>query len=130
MITPLFASILALHIIWLSLCVIKVRRRLKVRYGDGGEEELQIARTAQSNAVQYIPIALILLLALELNGASAWLICILGLFLVVGRFIHAFGILKESLSRRILGMQITITTIIGLSAINIGYWFGVSLGLM
>jgi len=119
MISAIYASILALLISWLSLNVIKARRRNRVRYGDGGIEELQMARAAQSNATNYIPIALLLLFALEYGKANMWIIHILGVALVVGRFIHARGILSENMKGRVLGMKITIFTIIALAITNI-----------
>ncbi|MDW1918451.1 MAPEG family protein, partial [Vibrio sp. Vb0349] len=61
MITALYASILALLLVWLAFQVIKQRRLNKVAYADGGVEALQIARSAQSNASEYIPITLILM---------------------------------------------------------------------
>jgi uncharacterized membrane protein YecN with MAPEG domain len=71
MISSFYAALLALLIVWLSLRVIKLRRTKKVRLGDGGEPELQTAIRAQGNATEYIPISLILLALLELNGAHA-----------------------------------------------------------
>jgi len=95
MISAIYASFLALLICWLSLNVIKTRRRNKIRYGDGGNKELQIARAAQSNVTDYIPVALLLLFALEYNKADIWIIHILGVALITGRLIHARGILSE-----------------------------------
>lgn len=69
MISSFYAAILALLIVWLSLRVIKLRRIKKVRLGDGGEPELQVAIRAQGNATEYVPISLILLVLLELSGA-------------------------------------------------------------
>ncbi|GAL28409.1 glutathione S-transfersae-related protein [Vibrio variabilis] len=54
MITALYASLLAVLMIWLSFQVIKQRRANQVAYADGGVEALQIARSAQGNAVDYI----------------------------------------------------------------------------
>ncbi len=121
MITAFYAAILAFLMCWLSLNVIKARRKNKVRYADGGIEELQIARSAHSNAVDYIPLTLILLFLLEYNGAALWLLHTAGMFLVVGRIIHCKGILTENFKRRVLGMQITIWVIIILASLNLIY---------
>ena len=121
MITPIYAIILSLLMCWLALKVIKARRKHKVRYADGGVLELQIARTAHSNAVDYIPISLILLFLLEYNGGNLWLVNIAGISLVVGRVIHCRSILAENLKGRVRGMQITIYTIIFMSALNLIY---------
>jgi len=119
MISAIYASVLALLICWLSLNVIKKRRKYKVSIGDGGNEELRTAMAAQSNAIEYIPIALLLLLALEFNQDNIWMIHLFGIALVTGRAIHARNLLSENLKGRVLGMQITIYAIIGLALLNI-----------
>ena len=119
MITSLYASISALLIVRLSISVIKLRRINRIRVGDGGNEELQLAIRTHANAVEYIPIALLLLLMLELNGAPKILIHIFGATLIIGRIIHAMGVPAKNLQKRILGMQITIYLLIGLAILNI-----------
>jgi uncharacterized membrane protein YecN with MAPEG domain len=114
-ISSLYAAMLALLIIWLSLRVIKLRRAKNVRLGDGGEPELRIAIRAQGNATEYVPVSLILLVLLELSGAHVALVHSGGIAVVAGRILHARGLLTESLRYRVLGMQVTIITIIGLA---------------
>ncbi|OLP18418.1 hypothetical protein BST81_10660 [Leptolyngbya sp. 'hensonii'] len=121
MISSLYASLLALLIVWLSLRVIKLRQTKKVSLGDGGESELQVAIRAQGNATEYIPISLILLLLLELNKAHGALIHAGGIAILAGRFLHARGLLTESSRYRVLGMQVTIFTLIGLASANLIY---------
>lgn len=119
MITSIYASFLALLIVRLSVAVIKLRRKKRVSVGDGGNEALQLAIRAHANAVEYIPIALMLLLTLELNGAPKILIHVLGVTLLIGRILHAMGLPAKDLQRRVLGMQITIYLLIGLAILNI-----------
>ncbi|MCK9397985.1 MAG: MAPEG family protein [Methylobacter sp.] len=119
MITSIYASLAALLIVRLSLSVIKLRRKNRVSVGDGGIDELQLAIRTHSNAVEYIPIALMLLLTLELNGAPKILIHILGVTLLVGRILHAMGLPAKDLRKRVLGMQITIYLLIALAILNI-----------
>ena len=121
MTTALYACLLAALICWLSMNVIKCRRRNRVLYADGECKELIVARTAQSNAVDYCPIAILLLLCLELNGGNLWLLHAVGIAFVTGRLIHARGILKESLKGRVLGMQITFYMLFALIALNVIY---------
>jgi uncharacterized protein len=73
---------------------------------------------AQSNALEYLPISLLLLFALEYNGAFLVLVHTLGVLLLVGRVIHA-GAMASHLKRRVLGMQITIWVLIGLAFANL-----------
>lgn len=119
MITSIYASLSALLIVKLTLSVIKLRRKNRVSVGDGGNEELQLAIRTHSNAVEYIPIALLLLLTLELNGAPQILIHILGVTLLIGRILHAMGLSAKDLKKRVLGMQITVYLLIGLAVLNI-----------
>jgi uncharacterized membrane protein YecN with MAPEG domain len=121
MISSLYAAMLALLIVWLSLRVIKLRRAKKVRFGDGGEPELRVAIRTQGNATEYVPISLILLVLLELNGAHAVLVHSGGIAMLAGRLLHARGLLTGSLRYRILGMKVTIFTLIGLAFANLAY---------
>ncbi|MCS0026919.1 MAPEG family protein [Vibrio alginolyticus] len=122
MITALYASILAILIIWLAVQVIKQRRLNQIAYADGGVEALQIARSAQSNATEYIPITLILMALLESNSAYPTWIHLTGIIFVIGRIIHARGILKEDLKRRVRGMQVTFLVILSLVVLNMIYF--------
>ncbi|MDD5461476.1 MAG: MAPEG family protein [Methylococcales bacterium] len=119
MITSIYASLSAFLIVWLSLSVIKLRRNNRISVGDGGNEELQLAIRAHSNALEYIPVTLLLLLILELNGAPKILIHISGLMLLTGRVLHAIGLSAKNLKKRVLGMQMTIYLLIGLAILNI-----------
>jgi hypothetical protein len=119
MITSIYASLAALLIVKLTLAVITLRRKNRISVGDGGNEALQLAIRAHANAVEYIPIALMLLLTLELNGAPQILIHILGSTLLIGRILHALGLPAKDVKKRVLGMQITIYLLIGLAILNI-----------
>lgn len=121
MVSSIYASILALFIVWLSLNVIKLRRSKKIKLGDGGETDLQYAIRAHGNATEYIPISLILLILLELSGISIWLVHLGGVLIIIGRIVHAKGLLTQTLSARVLGMQITIFNLIGLAVMNIAF---------
>lgn len=121
MITALYASLLAVLMIWLSFQVIKQRRANQVAYADGGVEALQIARSAQGNAVDYIPITLILMALVEYNGAPAIWIHVIGVSFLVGRWLHAHGILNKRFKGRVRGMQITIFAMAGLIISNLFY---------
>jgi hypothetical protein len=119
MTSAIYASLSAFLVVWLSLNVIKVRRAKQVSVGDGGDDELKTAMAAQSNALEYLPISLLLLFALEYNGAFLILVHTLGIVLLIGRLIHAKAMLTSDLQRRVLGMQITIWVIIGLAIANL-----------
>lgn len=119
MVTALYAAILAGIMIWLSVEVIKQRRKAQVKYADGGIDALQVARSAHGNSVDYIPITLILMALLEYNGANVWLIHLTGLAFVIGRIMHAKSILADKLKGRITGMKLTFTVIAALIVLNL-----------
>lgn len=121
MITSLYAAILTLFIVWLSLRVIRLRGSKKVRLGDGGYSELQVAIRAHGNAVEYIPLALVLLALLEFSHARAALIHAGGIVIVAGRLLHARGLLTDTLRYRVLGMQLTLFALIALAVANLAY---------
>lgn len=121
MITALYACVLAVLLVWLAIQVIKQRRVNKIAYADGGVEALKIVRTAQSNASEYVPITLILMALLEFNGAKPVWIHLTGVIFVIGRIIHARGILKESFKGRVKGMQLTFLIIASLVVLNLIY---------
>jgi uncharacterized membrane protein YecN with MAPEG domain len=121
MITALYAALSALLIVRLSLAVIKLRRQHRVGTGDGGHEDLLLAIRTQANTTEYIPITLILLGLLELNGAPALMLHAGGIALLTGRIIHAIGLPRNDLHKRALGMQITLYLIIALALLNIAY---------
>jgi len=118
MISVIYAIISALLIVYLSFEVIKTRRKHQISVGDGGNEELITAQGAQSNAIEYLPISLLLLLYLEYNGANNWIVHITGITLIIGRVIHARGLLNRNFRQRVLGMQITVYVLIGLCLLN------------
>lgn len=121
MVTALYAALLALLMMWLAVQVIKQRRSNKVAHADGGVEALQIARSAQGNAVDSIPITVILLALLEFNGANVLLIHGLGIVFLVGRIVHARAILAQDLNGRVMGMKLTFAIMFALVILNLIY---------
>ncbi|MGZ8188218.1 MAG: MAPEG family protein [Methylosarcina sp.] len=119
--SSIYAALLGFWIVWLSLRVIKLRRVKKISLGDGGDPELRTAIRVQGNAAEYVPISLILIVLLELNAAPLVLIHLSGIAVLIGRLLHARGLQTENLKYRVLGMQLTFYTLIGLAFANLAY---------
>ena len=85
----LHAGLNAFVLIWLSVQTGRIRQRVKVSIGDGGEPRLIRVMRGHANAIETIPMALILLALVALLGAPAWAVHLLGLALTVGRVLHA-----------------------------------------
>lgn len=117
--STIYLAFAALLIVALSRNVIGLRRKYKVALGDGGHQELLAAIRAHANAVEYLPIGLLLLLLLELNQSPVWLIHLLGSLFIIGRLIHANGVNKAIIPRRKIGMQLTIWLLVTMAVLNL-----------
>jgi uncharacterized protein len=95
-ITSLFAGILALMMVPLSLQVSLRRVGLKAGYGDAGDETLRRRIRAHGNFVEYVPTALIALGLVEWNAAPPLLVWTLGIAFLASRVLHAYGMLYGS----------------------------------
>src|SRR5262245_14984711 len=117
-ITSLYASILAILFVVLSVRTLRMRRRLGIAVGDGGSQALLRAVRVHANFAEYVPLGVLLIGFTELSGANAWLVHLLALSLVAGRAVHAYGLSKvaENYAYRVAGMALTFTTLLGGSA--------------
>ena len=91
-ITPLYAGLCGLLLILLSFTVTRHRRNKQIGLGDAGDPQLARAIRVHANFVEYAPLALILLLFVELANYPGWLCHGLGLMLFLGRCFHAAGL--------------------------------------
>jgi hypothetical protein len=91
-ITALYAGVLAILIVVLAGRVVAVRRSDAVSIGDGGNQLLVRRIRVHGNATENIPIGLLIMLVLELNGSSPVLLHGLGASLALGRLAHAQGL--------------------------------------
>lgn len=96
MITMLYAGLCALLVIVLALRVVQSRTRARVGIGHGGDEALERRVRVHANAIENLPIALILLGGVELNGFPDVLVHIFGATLLISRLAHAWGLSKTS----------------------------------
>ncbi len=107
LITPLYAALAAVILIVLSVRVIGVRRGRRVAIGDDGDDDMARRIRAQGNFAEYVPLALVLILLLELGGAPAWQLHLLGAALILGRILHAWSLTAHSGKGRLAGMTLT-----------------------
>jgi uncharacterized membrane protein YecN with MAPEG domain len=91
-ITGLYAAIAALLVVILAMRVTLRRRAVKVGIGNGGDEILARRVRAHANAAENLPLALLLLLILELNQTQPMLLHVFGCVLIAARLLHAFGL--------------------------------------
>jgi hypothetical protein len=91
-ITALWAGLLGILMLVLAARVVITRESEKVIFGDGGNVLMLQRIRVHGNFTEYVPMGLLLVLLLELNGASAVLLHSLGGSLFVARVLHAFGL--------------------------------------
>lgn len=107
--TPLYAALLALLFIALSVRTIRLRRRHRIAVGDGNNPELRRAMRVHANFAEYAPLALLLVYFVETGGAPALLVHAFGIALLAGRMLHAWGVSqpREDFRYRVSGMVLT-----------------------
>src|SRR5437867_11021176 len=90
-----------------------MRRQEHVGIGDGNNRRLQRAIRVHANFAEYVPLALLLTVFVELQQLSPFLIHLLCLALVIGRVVHAYGVSqeKEDYRLRVAGIALTFGTI-------------------
>ena len=114
MTTALYAALLGLMFVALSINVIAKRRQLMVGLGSNGETNLERRIRVHANFAEYVPFALLLMFLAEHCGLASIYLHISGIALLVGRLSHAYGVsqLKEPLKFRVFGMILTFSVLI------------------
>lgn len=125
-VTSFIALPLALLMIGMAYRIVKLRRSKKIGVGVGSSKTLAKAIGAHGNAVENIPLTLILFGMAELQGANTLLLAVFGVLFVIGRYLNAWGVSKHAgLSfGRYYGTVLTWFTIGVMSVTNI--WLNIS----
>jgi uncharacterized protein len=87
-ISTLYAAILGLLFVPFTFYVGIYRVNSRILIQDGGDQELVKRIRAHGNFIETVPLAVILLILMEVNGASAAWLHGLGATLVVARCVH------------------------------------------
>lgn len=113
-IVPVYAALLGLLFVALSLAVVKQRRVGRVAIGVSDDRALERRVRVHGNFAEYTPLALLLLAMAEWRGAPGLLLHLLCLTLLIGRASHAWGVshTDEDFRFRTAGMIATFLTII------------------
>ena len=94
-IVPAYAALLTFIYIFLSSKVIRSRVVTRIGIGTGGNRGLERQMRIHANFAEYVPLALLLLAFMEMQGRSAWLLHLLCIALVLARLGHAFALRNE-----------------------------------
>jgi uncharacterized membrane protein YecN with MAPEG domain len=114
-ITALYAALLGLLFVALSVRALLMRRRFRIAVGDGGNNQMLRAMRVHANFAEYVPLSLLLLFMFELAGAPRALLHALCACLLLGRLAHAYGVssVAENYRFRVFGMAMTFTALLG-----------------
>ncbi len=112
--TAIYAALSGLLFFGLSIRTIRMRRRHRVAIGDGDNAELRRAMRVHANFAEYTPLALLLVFFAESGGAPSLLVHGLGIALIAGRLLHAWGVSqpRENFRYRVTGMVLTFSVLI------------------
>jgi hypothetical protein len=117
-ITGFYAGVLALIVIYLGFQVGAARLRTNVSILHGDDMELAERIRRHANFTESVPLALILLAVLELNGWSALLLHVLGGALVVARIAHPLGLHHDRMRHPLRGLGAGVTNLVtGIAAL-------------
>jgi uncharacterized membrane protein YecN with MAPEG domain len=111
-ITALYAGILGLISIALGFQVGAARLRTGISILHGENMELATTIRRHANFIENVPLALVLLGALELNGAGSGLLHGLGIALVVCRLLHPIGLRHDDMRQPLRGIGAGGTTLV------------------
>ncbi|MBS1199502.1 MAG: yecN [Proteobacteria bacterium] len=91
-ITAIYAALCGLLLLGLAALVVRARRKYRTSLGVGTEPGMERAVRVHANFVEYVPLALLLLLLAEINGARGVIVHACGILLLVSRGLHAYGL--------------------------------------
>ena len=121
-ITAFYAGLLALIAIALGVPIGAMRARTGISILHGDNMELATLIRRHANFTEGVPLALILLAALELNGASPGLLHGLGIALVAARIAHPLGLHHDNVRSPLRGIGAGGTILVTLIAAVMLIW--------
>lgn len=119
-VTAIWAALLGLLVVGLAGNISYLRLTRKVSLGDHGDRYLNRAIRAHANAVEFVPLALVLLFSYSLLGGSIVMIHVTAAALLLGRILHAWGMLaKATTVRRQVGALLSSLVLLALVILNL-----------
>jgi len=118
-VSPIYLGLGGLLLVALTVRVVTWRRAQKIGIGDGADKEMLRRIRVHGNAVETLPIGLLLLVACELLGVAAIWLHGFGGSLLLGRLLHAYGLSGSAGPSfgRIVGMLMTMASIVLMSSL-------------
>ena len=120
-ITLLYASLVTILAIFLAIRVGINRGKTNTLLGEGDSSELLQSIRSHGNLLENAPLALFLLLLIEMQGVADWKLHLIGSSFFLFRILHAYGlsISRESTPYRVVGALGSWVLMLGMSLYGI-----------
>lgn len=121
LIAGFYTALGALLVLALTARVMWLRNTRGVGLGDGGAADLARAIRAHANAVEYLPMALLMLVLLAFEQTRPGLLHLFGIVLIVARVLHAIGLSRKSGRSfgRMTGIALTVLVTLAMAVLLI-----------
>lgn len=93
-VSPLYLALLGLIFVPMTMRVGLYRIKNKINLGDGDDAEMLRRIRGHANFIETVPLAALLIVAMDLMGAGANWLHALGALLVLGRLLHYVGLTR------------------------------------
>lgn len=116
----LYAVLNMAILFWLVVATSQLRRRYKVWVGHGGVAHLERIMRGHANAIENMPMTMLLLLIAALLGTSTLALHLLGVCFTAGRLLHAWHFIEEKGARwqREIGFGLSgLATVVAMAAL-------------
>ena len=120
-ITALYAALLVAVLIFLTTRIGLKRAKTRVSILDGGNKEVAVEMRRHGNFVEHVPLLILLMAIIEINGGHSVFLHVMGVTLVICRIAHPIGLHYDRVQTplRVIGPVGTglITGLLGLMAL-------------
>ena len=126
--TTLYVALGALLLLALALLVVRQRARLRGVFGEGDASAAALKRAIRvhANAVEFLPVSLLVLFFCEMAGLAPFALHVAGTALLLGRVAHAVGLSRAEATStgRAAGAAVQFTFLLVLPAWLLGRYAG------
>lgn len=95
----LYAALNTFILLWITARIGGLRQRYRVFMGDGGNAHMIRAMRGHANAIETIPMAIILMMIMAATGTPVAVIHVFGIVLTVSRALHAWHFMAADAPR-------------------------------
>ncbi|PCJ90722.1 MAG: glutathione S-transferase [Hyphomicrobiales bacterium] len=99
-IVGIYTALNTFILVWLSHATGNLRRKHRISIGDGGNKHLTRIMRGHANAIENMPITLLMLAIAALIGTPIFVLHIMGILFTIGRVLHAWHFIQEDASMK------------------------------